>query len=94
MGTLDVQTNGTWQAGSFRSCLLKLNYNPFTKHVPHSNAHGGAYASSECHRFNVWFNITLAHPLASLTVQLVKNLPAIQETHVRFLGWEDLLEKE
>ena len=32
---------------------LKLNYNPFTKHMPHSNAHGGAYASSECHRFNV-----------------------------------------
>jgi len=25
---------------------------------------------------------------------LVKNLPAIQETWVRFLGWEDPLEKE
>ena len=25
--------------------------------------------------------------------QLVKNLPAIQETLVQFLGWEDLLEK-
>ena len=31
---------------------------------------------------------------ASLVVQLVKNLPAVQETWVRFLGWEDLLEKE
>ena len=31
---------------------------------------------------------------ASLVVQLVKNLPAVQETRVRFLGWEDLLEKE
>ena len=30
----------------------------------------------------------------SLVAQLVKNLPAIQETPVRFLGWEDLLEKE
>ena len=29
----------------------------------------------------------------SLTVQLVKNLPAMQETLVQFLGWEDLLEK-
>ena len=31
---------------------------------------------------------------ASLTAQLVKNLPAMQETLVPFLGWEDPLEKE
>ena len=31
---------------------------------------------------------------ASLEAQLVKNLPAMQETWVRFLGWEDPLEKE
>ena len=30
---------------------------------------------------------------ASLVVQLVKNLPAMQETRIRFLGGEDLLEK-
>ena len=30
---------------------------------------------------------------ASLIAQLVKNPPAIQETLVLFLGWEDLLEK-
>ena len=30
---------------------------------------------------------------ASLIVQLVKNLPAVLETLVRFLGWEDPLEK-
>ena len=30
---------------------------------------------------------------ASLIAQLVKNLPTMQETPVRFLGWEDLLEK-
>ena len=29
---------------------------------------------------------------ASLVVQLVKNLPAMQETLVQFLGWEDPLE--
>ena len=29
----------------------------------------------------------------SLIVQLVKNLPAMQETLVQFLGWEDPLEK-
>ena len=26
--------------------------------------------------------------------QTIKNLPAMQETQVRFLGWEDPLEKE
>ena len=30
---------------------------------------------------------------ASLVAQMVKNLPAVQETHVRSLGWEDPLEK-
>ena len=30
---------------------------------------------------------------ASLVVQLVKNLPAMQETPVQYLMWEDLLEK-
>ena len=30
---------------------------------------------------------------ASLVAQLVKNPPAMQETWVLFLGWEDLLEK-
>ena len=31
---------------------------------------------------------------ASFVAQLVKNLPAVQKTQVRFLGWEDPLEKE
>ena len=31
---------------------------------------------------------------ASLIAQLVKNLPAMQETPVQSLGWEDPLEKE
>ena len=30
---------------------------------------------------------------ASLIAQFVKNLPAVQETRVEFLGWEDPLEK-
>ena len=31
---------------------------------------------------------------ASLVAQSVKNLPAMQETWIPFLGWEDPLEKE
>ena len=34
------------------------------------------------------------HTWASLVAQLVKNLPAVQETWVQSLGWEDPLEKE
>ena len=35
----------------------------------------------------------LQYSWASLVVQLVKNLPAMRETWVRPLGWEDPLEK-
>ena len=35
----------------------------------------------------------LQHSQASLVAQLVKNLPAMWETWVRSLGWEDPLEK-
>ena len=39
----------------------------------------------------------IGHPLqyswASLVAQLIKNLPVMQETWVRSLGWEDSLEK-
>ena len=36
---------------------------------------------------------TLQYSWASLVAQLVKNLPAMWETWVPSLGWEDLLEK-
>ena len=32
--------------------------------------------------------------LSSLVAQMVKHLPAMQETRVQSLGWEDPLEKE
>ena len=38
-------------------------------------------------------NISIENIMASLIAQLVKDPPAMQETPVRFLGWEDLLEK-
>ena len=34
------------------------------------------------------------HMRASLVAQMVKNLPAMKETWVQSLGWEDPLEKE
>ena len=35
------------------------------------------------------FSFSIVLPRASLVAQSVKNLPAVQETQVRFLGWED-----
>ena len=40
----------------------------------------------------ILFNLVFS-TWASLVAQLVKNLPATQETQVRSLGWEDPLEK-
>ena len=42
---------------------------------------------------NVCICITY-HKWASLVAQSVKNLPAVQETQVRSLGWEDPLKKK
>ena len=39
------------------------------------------------------FQVQLKQCWASLTAQLVKNLPAMQEILVQLLIWEDLLEK-
>ena len=38
-----------------------------------------------------WFSLESAWPF--LVTQTVKNLPAVQETQVRSLGWKDPLEK-
>jgi len=53
------------------------------------------------HQFNSWvrkisgegIGYPLQHSWASLVAQLVKNLPAMWETWVQSLGWEDSQEK-
>ena len=44
--------------------------------------------------FPIWKLRLKEFKWASFIAQLVKNLPAMQETQVWFLGWEDPLEKE
>ena len=41
-----------------------------------------------------FFQALLEPSWASLAVQTIENLPAVQETWVLSLGWEDPLEKE
>ena len=43
---------------------------------------------------NLYVEILLPKIVASLVAQTVKHLPSMRETWVRFLGWEDPLEKE
>ena len=38
-------------------------------------------------------SVQISWSIPSLLAQLVKNQPAMQETPVQFLGWEDALEK-
>ena len=45
-------------------------------------------------RLNTLFEPALNYLGASLVAQMVKRLPAMLETRVRSLGWEDPLEKE
>ena len=44
-------------------------------------------------RNHTFFNGCRFSERASLIAQMVKNLPAMRETWIRFLGWEDLLEE-
>ena len=43
---------------------------------------------------SVWVRLVWPPLRTSLVAQMLKNLPAVQETQIRFLGWEDPLEKE
>ena len=37
--------------------------------------------------------LNISSQWVSLVIQMVKNLPAVQEARVQFLGWDDPLEK-
>ena len=43
--------------------------------------------------YNIVNTLNATELRASLVAQLIKNLPAMQETWIWFLGWEDPLEK-
>ena len=64
-----------------QSCLFKKGYT------------GHSSAFHDQHHLCLMFPVFLPYIYTSLIAQLVKNPPAIQETPVRFLGWEDPLEK-
>ena len=62
----------------------------------HTHTHTHIYICiyTYSHRIFPRNNDSVLPILASLVAQRLKHLPAMQETWVRYLGWEDALEKE
>ena len=51
------------------------------------------YTHTHTHTHTHTYTYPLQYSWASLVVQMVKNLPAVWETWVQSLGWEDPLEE-
>ena len=88
------------QPKAISGLLFRVNSIPKDRAIPR---HGSGEASSNCgETWMGWgavesvsrFTSIPAPGGASLIAQSVKNLPAMQETWVQFLGQEDPLEKE
>ena len=72
---------------SYSLCLL---YDSLFFHMPDYFSHPHNYIYVYIYVYTHIYTYVLI--CASLIAQLVKNLPAMQETQVRFLGWDDPLE--
>ena len=87
----DPVDDGNLISGSSAFSKSRLNIWKFMVHVPLKPG----LQNLEHYFASVWdeYNCVIVWTfLVSLIAQLVKNLPAMPETLVRFLGWEDPLE--
>ena len=86
-----------WNFFAWKICLFP----PFIKDLPHSsvgkesacNAGDPGLIPESGRSAGEGIGYPLQYSWASLVAHLVKNLPAMWETWVLSLGWEDLLEK-
>ena len=73
---------------------VEINFLPRVTSFGQGEERAEAQACVCCaHHYCIAFQENSDSLRASHVAQLVKNLPAMQETPVRFLGWEDPLEK-
>ena len=79
----DSRPSSQWCHPAISSSVI-----PFSS-CPQSLPASESFPMSQLFLFNIRYIILLA----SLVAQMVKNLPAMQETQVQFLGQEDPLEK-
>ena len=61
--------------------------------APNPSRVGGSRTAEKERKGTGCWSASIYTDPASLVAQLVKNPPAMWETWVRFLGWEDALEK-
>jgi len=74
--------------------LLYKTWSNFTESIlDESLSDSGTCAGNLKNLLVLFFNLYLSFPWASLAVQMVNNLPAIEESQVWSLGWEDPLKK-
>ena len=73
-------------------CLQECELGRWQKDLSRTLSHSGVAKWFFEHGRNMQ-GLDSNYALASLVAQTVKNLPAIQETQVQSLGWEDPLEK-
>ena len=94
VGTLSLLQGIFWAQESnqgllhCRWILYQLNYQGSPLRCTHISKHHVVALKHNFYMSKIYVNI------ASLVVQMVKHLPAVQETQVRSLGQEDPLEKE
>ena len=76
---------------------VEENIGSFTFVASSTRSHQGVLSKEVIRSGSIFLNISLSFLVEgrgiSLLAQLVKNPPAMQETPVRFLGWENPLEK-
>ena len=84
------------RASSFSEITVTRSYSPSLVAQLVKNPHdaGNPGSIARLGRFPEWTGYPLQYSRASLVAQLVKNLPAMPETWVRSLGWEDPLLKQ
>ena len=76
---------------SFSACEESITFIFFSK-LKWSSVLGIINQGGVYYMFGISFTITLIY-LASLVAQMIKHLPAMWETWVRSLGWEDLVKE-
>ena len=100
MGSLESDTTERLHFHFLLSCIGEGNGNPLQCSCLENPRDGEAwwaavYGVAQSRTRLKWLSSSSSsvHSLGSLVAQLVKNGPAMQETPVRFLGWEEPLEK-